>query len=182
MELWATRSEAGASLFSVGAASGLHGAPTLEWGISAARLHDEESTLSTGLKWHWHVSSMVAIGLAGAASFTSLDEAGAELRLVVPVTWQVSPSLRLNLNSGVAHSTAGPRSLDNYVGLQAEFAATGTLDVMVEVFDRTQTEPGAQVGLPWKPGDAGSAYDLLLGHRTDGESKWSITMGATVTF
>lgn len=88
----------------------------------------------------------------------------------------------MNLNAGAIHATEGPSSLDGYVGGQAEIALTNGLDHMVEAFDRSSTEPDAQIGMRWSPGEARSTYDLLVSHQTDGKSDWSVTLAWTLAF
>lgn len=182
VETWATHYDPGASLFSVSATCSAKTLSEVEWTLAAARLLDEQTTLSAAFKWHWGRAGSSSIGLAGSVAVTSVKDGGAELGLIVPVTWEVTPEFRMSLNAGVIHATEGPNSLDGYVGGQAEVALTDGLDLMVEAFDRSRTEPGAQIGMRWSPSEARSTYDLLVGHRTDGESDWSVTLGWTLAF
>ena len=98
--------------------------------------------------------------------------------IVVPLTFDVSQGLRVNLNAGYAWSRTGDRH-SAFVGAQADYRVTRALSLMGEVIGRRSSQPGWQAGLRWTPRDW-IDLDLLAGRRVDGTPRRAFTLGVTL--
>ena len=106
---------------------------------------------------------------------------------VVPVTWRLSETMRINLNGGWLWDRASDRHFALY-GIGFDWKFTDTLQWTIEAFGQAGSaeapstiRPRLQTGLRYRPNEIFSV-DLILGHNITGEGANWITLGTTIRF
>ncbi|MFN3946295.1 MAG: hypothetical protein ACK4K7_15340 [Allosphingosinicella sp.] len=120
----------------------------------------------------------VAVALSGAAGISVVDRRLGSASLVMPVTFDLDPRLRLNLNAGWAW-TRGAVGHRATWGAQIVHEASEQLLVMAEAFVGDTGEKGLQTGLRWTPPGARFDVDLLYRADRDGGIGEAVTFGLT---
>lgn len=124
------------------------------------------------------VDRRAGLGLA-LSTAVDLDTGRVETAsMLVPVTFDLSGRVRVNLNAAYHWTRHGDRHSAS-VGAQVDFRASRTVSLMVEGFGRDRGRPGVQAGLRWTP-RPWVDLDLLVGQSVDGISSRALTLGLTV--
>ncbi len=125
-----------------------------------------------------HDDTGLGVGATGGLTY---DGAAGRVEAVsgfVPLTWQVRPGVRVNLNAG-AQYIRSDRELESFFGAQLEIALGRGFTLMAEHFGRSRAFAGDQLGLRWTPKSDRYDVDLVLGRRIDGASGFAFTLGVT---
>lgn len=106
---------------------------------------------------------------------------------VVPVTYRLSETTRINLNGGWLWDRAADRHYLTY-GLGFDWKLTDVLQWTIETFGQTgpsdvpsEVRPRFQTGLRYRPNEIFSV-DVIFGRNISGENANWITLGTTIRF
>jgi len=123
----------------------------------------------------------------GNASFDALTGENLTLAAVIPATYRLSETMRINLHGGWLWDRSVDRHYFTY-GLGFDWKFTGTLQWTIEAFgqagasDRPSVvQPRLQTGVRYRPNEIFSV-DLIYGRNITGENANWITLGTTVRF
>ena len=123
----------------------------------------------------------------GSASFDALTGENLTLAAVIPATYRLSETMRINLNGGWLWDRSVDRHYLSY-GLGFDWKFTNTLQWTIEGFgqagasDRPSTvQPRLQTGVRYRPNEIFSV-DLIYGRNITGENANWITLGTTIRF
>jgi len=123
----------------------------------------------------------------GNASFDALTGENLTLAAVIPATYRLSETMRINLNGGWLWDRSVDRHYFTY-GIGFDWKFTGTLQWTIEAFgqagasDRPSViQPRLQTGVRYRPNEIFSV-DLIYGRNITGENANWITLGTTVRF
>lgn len=133
------------------------------------------------VKWNLRSSSSgFGVAVDASAVWSSVTERVESASLIVPLSMPIGKTVTANVNAGAlwtrAHSTTAA-----FVGGQIMWQERKTLGFMVEAFERTDGQPGAQAGMRWNP-DEKIDVDFLVSHAFDGSSHENATLGVTKRF
>jgi hypothetical protein len=113
----------------------------------------------------------------GAYSFTQHEMAAAFATL--PVSFQISDTLRLNVNAGVLRNLIETRTLFTW-GAGADLSLSPKVTLIAEVFG-FNSETSAQAGMRYTPHEK-IDFDLTYGRNLTGERADWITLGINLRF
>jgi len=123
----------------------------------------------------------------GSASFDALSGENLTMAAVIPATYRLSETMRINLNGGWLWDRSVDRHYLTY-GLGFDWKFTDTLQWTIETFgqagasDRPSVvQPRFQTGVRYRP-NAIFSVDLIYGRNITGENANWITLGTTVRF
>ena len=150
---------------------------------------DWSTSLAPKAKWNLIPTGIGRFGLAFSAggSFDALTGDNLTAFAVVPVTYRLSETMRINLNGGWMWDRMADRHYLIY-GAGFDWQLSDTLQWTIEAFGQAgqSDEPSAirprfQTGLRYRPNDIFSV-DLIYGHNISGENANWITLGTTIRF
>jgi hypothetical protein len=125
--------------------------------------------------------------LYAGGSFDALTGDNLSAFAVVPATFRLSETMRINLNGGWLWDRSIDRHFLTY-GIGFDWKFTQTLQWTIEAFGQAgpSEDPGAvrprfQTGIRYRPNEIFSV-DLIYGHNISGESSNWITLGTTIRF
>lgn len=182
-ETWATRRSTNTGVIVAAPACTAKSTPNLELGLSftnASQPGRDTQTIGPAVKYVLHAADHGAAGVALSAttSWSSQTNRMETASMVVPITFHPSPLFNVNLNGGWLWTRTGTRSA-LFLGGQIEWQAAKKLNVMSEVFERTDGVPGGQAGMRWSPRETFD-IDLLVSHGFDGTAHANATIGVTL--
>jgi hypothetical protein len=104
---------------------------------------------------------------------------------VVPVTYRLSETMRINLNGGWLWDRESDKHFALY-GIGFDWKFTDTLQWTIETFGQagsaeTPSRPRFQTGLRYRPNEIFSV-DVIFGHNITGEGANWLTLGTTIRF
>lgn len=181
-ETWFTEFGDGRGLVNVSPACTFRALPTVEFGAGIThgwQDGDEQTLIGPSLKVALRpVDADAGVGVALSAAIDPSTGTVATAAVLVPVTIDLSPKIRTNLNIGYLWARSGDRHV-LFAGAQIEARVHDTLSLMAEGFIRNGHSPGFQAGLRWTPRQWVDV-DLLGGHRVDGTAATAFTIGLTL--
>jgi hypothetical protein len=122
------------------------------------------------------------LAVAGAIVYDPLNQTGSGLIINMPVSFEFSKQLRLNVNFGAQYYTGNPHGLFGTAGAGVSWNFVPHWSVISEVFALMgpgQTNPRFQSGLRYSP-TKDIDCDLIYGRNLLGEGANWITVGLTV--
>jgi hypothetical protein len=147
------------------------------------------TTLAPKAKWNFIPTGIGRFGLSfyAGGSFDALTGENLTAFAVVPVTYRLSETMRINLNGGWLWD----RSVDRHYllyGIGFDWKFTETLQWTIETFGQagqsdtpSAVRPRFQTGVRYRPNEIFSV-DLIYGHNITGENANWITLGTTIRF
>ena len=150
-----------------------------EWGTS----------LAPKAKWNFIPTGIGRFGLSfyAGGSFDALTGDNLTAFAVVPLTYRLSETMRINLNGGWLWDRTADRHYLTY-GVGFDWKLTDTLQWTIEAFGQagqsdtlSAVRPRFQTGMRYRPNEIFS-IDLIYGHNITGESANWITLGTTIRF
>lgn len=147
------------------------------------------STLQPKAKMNFIPTGIGRLGLSVSAggSFDALTGENLTWFAVIPATWRLNETMRINLNGGWQWDRPSDRHYLLY-GVGFDWKFTETLQWTIEAFGQAgpSDEPAAvrprlQTGLRYRPNEIFSV-DLIYGHNITGENAHWITVGTTIRF
>ena len=129
----------------------------------------------------------VGFSIYAGGSFDALTGDNLTVFAVVPATWRLSETMRINLNGGWLWDRVVDRHFLLY-GIGWDWKFTDVLQLTIEAFgqagqaDRPSvTRPRFQAGVRYRPNEIFSV-DLIYGRNIMGENANWITLGTTIRF
>ena len=122
------------------------------------------------------------LAVAGAVVYDPLNRTGNGLILNVPLTFDFSKQLRVNINFGAQYYSGDPHGLFGTAGAGVSWTFVPKWSLISEVFSfmaSGQTNPRLQSGLRYSPTKR-IDWDLIYGRNLLGEGANWITLGLTV--
>src|SRR3954469_17862563 len=129
----------------------------------------------------------LGFSIYAGGSFDALTGENRSAFVVIPATYRLSETMRVNLNGGWLWD----RSVDRHYllyGIGWDWKFTDVLQLTIEAFGQagqadvpSVTRPRFQAGVRYRPNEIFSV-DLILGHNITGESASWITLGTTIRF
>lgn len=150
---------------------------------------DWSTTIAPKAKWNFIPTGIGRFGLSfyAGGSFDAVTGENLTAFAVVPVTYRLSETMRINLNGGWLWD----RSVDRHYllyGIGFDWKFTETLQWTIEAFGQagqsdtpSVVRPRFQTGVRYRPNEIFSV-DLIYGHNIMGESANWITIGTTIRF
>ena len=127
------------------------------------------------------------VSFYAGGSFDAMTGENLTAFAVVPMTYRLSETMRVNLNGGWLWD----RSIDQHYfiyGLGFDWKLTETLQWTIEAFGQagwsdtpSVVRPRFQTGLRYRPNDIFS-LDVIFGHNITGENASWLTIGTTIRF
>ena len=122
------------------------------------------------------------LAVAGAIVYDPLNRTGNGLILNVPLTFDFSKQLRININFGAQYYSGDPRGLFGTAGAGVSWTFVPKWSVISEVFaflGPGQTNPRLQSGLRYSPTKR-IDWDVIYGRNLTGEGANWITLALTI--
>jgi len=122
------------------------------------------------------------LAVAGAVVYDPLNRTGNGLIINVPLTFDFSKQLRVNINFGAQYYSGDPHGLFGTMGVGVSWTFVPKWSVISEVFafmGPGQTNPRLQTGLRYSPTKR-IDWDVIYGRNLIGENANWITVGLTV--
>jgi hypothetical protein len=150
---------------------------------------DWSTTIAPKAKWNFVPTGIGRFGVSfyAAGSFDALTGENLTAFAVVPLTYRLSETMRINLNGGWLWDRMADRHYLLY-GVGFDWKLTDTLQWTIEGFGQAgrSDEPSAirprfQTGIRYRPNEIFSV-DLIYGHNISGENASWITLGTTIRF
>jgi hypothetical protein len=150
---------------------------------------DWSNTIAPKAKWNFVPTGIGRFGLSfyAGGSFDALTGENLTAFAVVPLTYRLSETMRINLNGGWLWDRMADRHYFTY-GAGFDWKLTDTLQWTIEAFGQAgqADEPAAirprfQTGMRYRPNEIFSV-DLIYGHNITGENANWITLGTTIRF
>jgi len=150
---------------------------------------DWSTSLAPKAKWNFVPTGVGRFGLSfyAGGSFDAVTGDNLTAFAVVPLTYRLSETMRINLNGGWLWDRMTDRHYLIY-GAGFDWKLTDTLQWTIEAFGQAgqSDEPSAirprfQTGIRYRPNDIFSV-DLIYGHNITGENANWITLGTTIRF
>ena len=150
---------------------------------------DWSTTISPKAKMNFLPTGVGRLGVSGYvnASFDTASGENVSIAAVIPVTYRLSETMRINANGGWLWD----RTIDQHYftyGVGFDWKFTNTLQWTIEVFGQagksdtpSVIRPRFQTGVRYRPDDIFS-IDVIFGHNITGESASWITIGTTIRF
>lgn len=184
LETWTTLPSDGGGLAVAAPACTLAGLPRLEIAAAVQSIwgSDAVTTIAPALKLNLRSFEEASVGVAvsGTAVWNTADGRIETFALNVPVSHRINERLVVHANLGWIGQPGTDDRHALFWGAQAEFAIVPDLVLMGEVFGTDRGAPGGQTGLRWVTDRGRIDVDLLAGHRIDGGSASSVTLGVTI--
>jgi hypothetical protein len=150
---------------------------------------DWNTTIAPKAKTNLVPTAIGKFGLSfyAAGSFDALTGENVTLLAVVPATYRLSETMRINLNGGWLWDRMADRHFFTY-GAGLDWKLTETLQWTIEAFGQagqsdtpSVVQPRFQTGVRYRPNEIFSV-DLIYGHNISGENANWITLGTTIRF
>jgi hypothetical protein len=129
----------------------------------------------------------LGLSIFAGGSFDALTGDNLTAFAVVPATYRLSETMRINLNGGWLWDRTVDRHYLLY-GIGWDWKFTDVLQLTVEAFGQagaadvaSVTRPRFQTGVRYRPNEIFSV-DVIYGHNITGENASWITMGTTIRF
>lgn len=129
----------------------------------------------------------LGLSIYAGGSFDALTGDNLTAFAVVPATWRLSETMRINFNGGWLWDRTADRHYLLY-GIGWDWKFTEVLQLTVEAFGQAGqadapgvTRPRFQTGIRYRPNEIFSV-DVILGHNITGENAGWITIGTTIRF
>ena len=127
------------------------------------------------------------VSFYAAGTFDALTGDNTSVYVVVPATYRLSETLRVNLNGGWLWDRTVDRHYLTY-GAGIDWKFTDMLQLTLEVYGQaglsdipSVTRPRLQTGVRYRPNEIFSV-DLIYGHNITGENANWITLGTTLRY
>jgi hypothetical protein len=127
------------------------------------------------------------VSIEAGGAFDAMTGENLTAFAVVPATYRLSETMRINLNGGWLWDRTADRHYLLY-GIGWDWKFTETLQFTVEAFGQAGqvdvpgvTRPRFQTGVRYRPNEIFSV-DVILGHNITGENASWITLGTTIRF
>lgn len=151
-----------------------------EWGTTLAP-KAKMNLIPTGI-------GKLGVSFYAAGAFDAVTGENLTVAAVIPATYRLSETTRINVNGGWLWDRGIDRHYFTY-GLGFDWKFTDTLQWTIEAFGQAgpatdtpgATRPRWQTGLRYRPNENFS-LDVILGHNITGESANWITLGTTIRF
>ena len=184
VESWLTLSSDGRGLAIANPACTLKGLPRLEIAAAVQRNWGQDAATSIAPAFKLNLRSFeeapVGVAVSATAIWNPVDNRIESTAVTVPVSARVHDRLVIHGNLGWIITPAGTDRDTLFLGVQAEYELTPDLVLMGELFSNDGGAAGGQAGLRWVRDRGRIDFDLLAGHRTDGTSTSSVTLGFTI--
>jgi hypothetical protein len=150
---------------------------------------DWSTTLAPKAKWNLVPTGIGKLGVSfyAGGAFDVVTGESLNAFAVVPVTWRLSETMRINAIAGWLWD----RTVDHHYltyGLGFDWKFTDTLQWTIEAFGQagasdtpSVVRPRLQTGVRYRPNEIFSV-DVIYGHNITGESANWITIGTTIRF
>jgi hypothetical protein len=155
-----------------------------------ARSDGEWSTsIAPKAKMNFLPTGVGRLGVSGYinASFDAVTGENLTIAAVIPATYRLSETMRVNFNGGWLWDRTIDRHYFTY-GIGFDWKFTNTLQWTIEAFGQagaTDTpsvvRPRFQTGVRYRPNDIFSV-DVIFGHNITGENASWLTIGTTIRF
>ena len=123
--------------------------------------------------------SKFEVALVGGVGFNLTQSKTAAAFVNMPISFQVSEALRVNVNVGFIRDLEDTRTLTTW-GAGADFSLTKKITLIGEVFG-FNSETGAQAGIRYTPHEK-IDFDLIYGRNLAGERADWVTFGVNLRF
>ena len=150
-----------------------------EWGTSMAP-KAKMNLVPTGV-------GKLGLAVSAGGSFDAATGEHLMMFAVIPATYRLSESMRININGGWLWDRSADRHYLLY-GAGFDWKLTDTLQWTIEAFGQagasdmpSAIRPRFQTGLRWRPSEEFS-IDVIYGHNITGEAANWITIGTTIRF
>lgn len=184
LESWLTFADNGRGLAVANPACTLKALPRLEiaTAVQSSWGEDGATAIAPAVKLNLRSSEEAPIGIAlSAMAIWNPSSSRVETVAVnVPISTRASDRLVIHGNLGWIITPADTDRDTLFLGVQAEYELTPDLVLMGELFSNDGGAAGGQAGLRWVRDRGRIDFDLLAGHRTDGTSTSSVTLGFTI--
>jgi hypothetical protein len=150
---------------------------------------DLSTTLAPKAKWNIVPTGIGKFGVSffAGGSFDALTGENLAAFAVVPATYRLSETMRINLNGGWLWDRTVDRHYLLY-GIGFDWKFTEVLQWTIEAFGQAGasdmpgvTRPRFQTGVRYRPNEIFSV-DVIYGHNISGENANWITIGTTIRF
>jgi hypothetical protein len=147
------------------------------------------TTIAPKAKMNFIPTGIGTLGVSfyAAGSFDAATGENLTVFAVIPATWRLSETMRVNVNGGWLWDRTVDRHYLLY-GIGFDWKFTNTLQWTIEAFGQagssdvpSTVRPRFQTGVRWRPSEEFS-IDVIYGHNITGESANWITIGATIRF
>jgi hypothetical protein len=129
----------------------------------------------------------LGVSFYAAGTFDALSGENLTVAAVIPATWRLSETTRINLNGGWLWDRSIDRHYFTY-GIGFDWKFTDTLQWTIEAFGQagsaeapSTVRPRFQTGLRYRPNEIFSV-DVIFGHNITGEGASWLTIGTTIRF
>lgn len=182
LESWITAYEDSGGLLSSNPACTSVRLPMLEIGGSVTHSWSggvADTAIGPALKWRLREAERgLGIAILATAGWSLRNERLETGGLVVPLTFDLDPKTRVNVNAGWLWARTGDRNAA-FAGAQVERRVVANLSVMGEIFARDRGPLGAQAGLRWNPAEWAD-LDFLAARGLGGQRGHAATLGLTI--
>jgi hypothetical protein len=150
---------------------------------------DWSTSLAPKAKWNFIPTGVGRFGLSfyAGGAFDAVNGENLTAFAVVPLTYRLNETMRINLNGGWLWDRMADRHYLIY-GAGFDWKLTETLQWTIEAFGQagqsdtpSAIRPRFQTGIRYRPNDIFSV-DLIYGHNITGENANWITLGTTIRF
>ena len=150
---------------------------------------DWSTSIAPKAKWNIVPTGIGKFGFAfyAGGSFDALTGDNLTAFAVVPATYRLSETMRININAGWLWDRTVDRHYLTY-GLGFDWKFTDVLQLTIEAFGQagasdipSVVRPRFQTGVRYRPNEIFSV-DVIYGHNITGENANWITIGTTVRF
>jgi len=150
---------------------------------------DWSTSIAPKAKWNIVPTGIGKFGIAfyAGGSFDALTGDNLTAFAVVPATYRLSETMRININAGWLWDRTVDRHYLTY-GLGFDWKFTDVLQLTIEAFGQagasdiqSVVRPRFQTGVRYRPNEIFSV-DVIYGHNITGENANWITIGTTVRF
>lgn len=150
---------------------------------------DWSTSIAPKAKWNFIPTGIGKWGMSfyAGGSFDATTGDNLTAFAVVPLTYRLSETMRINLNGGWLWDRMADRHYLTY-GAGFDWKFTETLQWTIEAFGQlgasdvpSTVRPRFQTGVRYRPNEIFSV-DLIYGHNITGESANWITLGTTIRF
>jgi hypothetical protein len=150
---------------------------------------DWTTTIAPKAKWNFVPTGIGKFGVSfyAGGSFDALTGDNLTAFAVVPATYRLSETMRINVNAGWLWDRTVDRHYLTY-GVGFDWKFTDVLQWTIEAFGQAGaseipgvTQPRFQTGVRYRPNEIFSV-DIIYGHNIMGESSNWITIGTTIRF
>jgi hypothetical protein len=150
---------------------------------------DWSTSIAPKAKWNFVPTGIGKFGVSfyAGGSFDALTGDNLTAFAVVPATFRLSETMRININGGWLWDRTVDRHFLTY-GLGFDWKFTAVLQWTIEAFGQagaadvpSVVRPRFQTGVRYRPNEIFSV-DLIYGHNITGENANWITVGTTIRF